>query len=325
MEETFNQYRLPTTVFRAGLILGEAGSSSQILLKLVKRLPIMVCPRWTQNLTTPVDLPTVLDAIVSVALEHERTNKIYDLAGCQPLTYMQMMRETARRMAKRRYFLSVPFFTPTLSSLWVSLITNTPKALVYPLVESLEHKMVARDSHLFLSDSSRQTYFDLLENASMKTHSGQSLFRFRARRKTVRSVQRLPLPPGQTAQWVKNSYVQWLPRFLSPMIKVTSQGSRLRFSFLNSNISLLELEQSEDRSTLDRQLLYIRGGLLVAKKNQGRLEFRVVLNRRFVLAAIHDYRPALPWFIYIFTQAKIHLLVMKAFSRYLRSRPQTEP
>jgi hypothetical protein len=65
VEETFRQYKLPTTVFRAGLILGEAGSSFQILLKLVKRLPVMVCPHWTQTLTTPVDLATVLTAFSS--------------------------------------------------------------------------------------------------------------------------------------------------------------------------------------------------------------------------------------------------------------------
>ena len=53
VEETFRQYRLPTTTFRAGLILGEGGSSFQILLKLVKRLPIMVCPRWTPNADHP--------------------------------------------------------------------------------------------------------------------------------------------------------------------------------------------------------------------------------------------------------------------------------
>ena len=43
VEETFAQHRLPTTVFRAGLILGEMGSSFQILLKLVKgRYKVMV-------------------------------------------------------------------------------------------------------------------------------------------------------------------------------------------------------------------------------------------------------------------------------------------
>jgi len=51
--------------------------------------------------------------------------------------------------------------------------------------------------------------------------------------------------------------------------------------------------------------------------NYGRLEFREVLDKKYVLVAIHDYVPTLPWFIYSFTQARIHLWVMKNFNRHL--------
>ena len=313
VEETFAQFKLPTTVFRAALILGEAGSSFQILLKLVKHLPIMICPHWTQTLTTPVDLMTVLSSITDAALRVEHIGRTYDLAGCQPLTYLKMMKETGKKMGVKRYFLAVPFFTPTLSRLWVSLITNTSKDLVYPLVESLQHPMVARHDHLFSTEPSNRSYADLLENASLKTHRGKSLFQFKIQRKTVRSVQRLPLPNGKDALWLKNEYIKWLPRFLSPLIRVRTVDTSLVFSLISARLTLLELKLNEERSDADRQLLYIRKGLFVAEDNRGRLEFRVVLNRRFVLAAIHDYRPALPWYIYRYTQAKLHLLVMKAF------------
>lgn len=318
VEDTFRGYDLPTTVFRAGLILGETGSSSQILLKLVKRLPIMICPAWTQTLTSPTDLETTLHALVAASLNETCLNKIYDIAGCQPLTYIQMMRETAVRLGKKRYFFPVPFFTPTLSRLWVSVITNTPRDLVYPLIESLEHPMVARKSHLFSSEWSQRTYAKLLEGASVKIYSKKTLFRFRPGGKTVRSVQRLPLPPGKNAQWIKDRYIRWLPQFLSPLINMKIEGSTFLFSLFGLRLKLLELNLSEERSDPDRQLFYIVRGLLVADENHGRLEFRVVLNRRFVLAAIHDYRPSLPWFVYKFTQAKFHLMVMHAFEREIR-------
>ena len=123
VEETFRQYQVPITVFRAGLILGGDGSSFQILLKLVKRLPIMVCPRWTQTLTTPVGLDSVLEALAASSLDARCFNQVYDLAGCEPIAYIEMMKQTAAAIGKRRYFLSIPFFTPTLSRFWVSLIT----------------------------------------------------------------------------------------------------------------------------------------------------------------------------------------------------------
>jgi hypothetical protein len=317
VEETFNQFELPMTVFRAGLILGPGGSSFQILLKLVKRLPVMLCPAWTQTLNTPVDLETVLNSLTEASLKSDCIGKTYDLAGCEPITYLQMMRETAKRIGVKRIFFTVPFFTPTLSRMWVCLITGTPKDLVYPLIESLEHEMVARKTHQFFDGADNKSYRDLLAGVSVKTYSSRSLFQFRAQAKTVRSVQRLPLPTGKDAEWIKNQYFYWLPRFLSPLLRVQIFESSLAFCFFGSKLVLIDLKLNTERSNSDRQLLYIIKGFFVHSANRGRLEFRVVLNRRFVLAAIHDYRPMLPWYIYVYTQAKVHLLVMNAFRRYL--------
>ncbi|MBN8542579.1 MAG: NAD-dependent epimerase/dehydratase family protein [Deltaproteobacteria bacterium] len=320
MENVFNQYKLPSTIFRAGLILGAGGSSFQILLKLVKRLPVMVCPRWTQTLTTPVDLETVLTSLTSAALNERHIGQTYDLAGCKPLTYVEMMKETARRMSLTRYFIPVPFFTPTLSRLWVRLITGTPKDLVYPLIESLEHTMVARPKNLFSDESKSRTYFELLQSAFFETRASQAFFHFRAQRKTVRSVQRLFLPEGRDARWVKDQYLTWLPGFLSPLIGVKTEGETHSIYLRFFIIKLLVLKISLERSSPDRQVLYISDGLMVSGGKRGRLEFRVVLNRQFVLAAIHDYKPSLPWLIYKYTQALVHLFVMRAFGKFLGSQ-----
>ncbi|MCB9612062.1 MAG: NAD-dependent epimerase/dehydratase family protein [Sandaracinus sp.] len=41
-----------------------------------------------------------------------------------------------------------------------------------------------------------------------------------------------------------------------------------------------------------------------------------------MLAAVHDFRPALPWFVYALTQANVHAWVMNRFGRHLaRVRP----
>jgi hypothetical protein len=180
--------------------------------------------------------------------------------------------------------------------------------------------MLARPSHLFSKEGLTRTYGELLKNASFKSLSGRSFLRFEARRKTVRSVQRLSLPEGKNAEWVKEQYLEWLPQFLAPLIVVKREGSSIVFSVFGSRLNVLEMRFSDERSDGDRQLLYVTKGLLVSKKNRGRLEFRVVLNRQFVLAAIHDFRPSLPWFLYKFTQAKLHLFVMNAFARHLEAR-----
>lgn len=331
VEETFNSAKLPLTVFRAGLIIGDKGSSFQILTKLVSRLPVMICPSWTQTLTTPIDLDSVIDALTASALKSTDIGHVFDLAGCHSLTYVEMMRETARWMGKKRIFVTVPFFTPTLSRLWVSLITGSPKSLVYPLVASLEHPMVARRDHLYLTNPNSleviegQTYFSLLQAVGRTSEvevTSVPLPRkaYRVKRRTVRSVQRLPLPKGRDAAWIKDEYERWLPRFLAPFVKVKVVGERVRLCVLSQKFVLLELQLNEQRSDRDRQLLYITGGQLASAGTTGRLEFRVVLNRESVLAAIHDFNPTLPWPLYRQTQARLHLWVMRSFAKHLTKK-----
>jgi hypothetical protein len=79
------------------------------------------------------------------------------------------------------------------------------------------------------------------------------------------------------------------------------------------------LRRVSERSGPDRELFRIEGGALVAASNEShaRLEFREVLDGSAVLAAIHDYRPRLPWWLYNATQAQAHLAVMRGFARHL--------
>jgi hypothetical protein len=134
----------------------------------------------------------------------------------------------------------------------------------------------------------------------------------------VRSIQRLILPSGKNAAWVADEYFRWLPSFFSTVIRVSLVNKTCTFYLMNPSLKLLILEKSEERSSSDRQLLYIVGGLLSAKQERGRLEFREVMNGRYVMAAIHEFRPSLPWFIYRYTQAIFHLIVMRSFGEHLK-------
>ena len=51
--------------------------------------------------------------------------------------------------------------------------------------------------------------------------------------------------------------------------------------------------------------------------HEGRLEFRRALNGECVIAAVHDFAPQLPWYVYNATQALGHLWVMNSFGRHL--------
>ncbi|HEU4536192.1 MAG TPA: hypothetical protein VFS00_18840, partial [Polyangiaceae bacterium] len=102
--------------------------------------------------------------------------------------------------------------------------------------------------------------------------------------------------------------------------RVSVDGARTcRFYLGPLREPLLVLRYAPDRSSPDRQLFYVDGGLLsgAAAGARPRLEFRAVLGGAYVLAAVHDFVPRLPWFLYKYTHALVHLWVMRAFSRHL--------
>lgn len=317
IEDCFRLRQIPTTVLRAGLILGSEGSSFQILTKLIRRLPVLICPAWTQTLTTPIDLELVLDVFCAEILHTDKQNITYDLSGCVPITYRKMMEETSRFLGLKRFFCSVPFFTPGLSKLWVTLITRASKGLVYPLVESLEHPMVARTEHLHPQCLPLKNYPEILHQGILKQPESRLRFRFRVRRKTVRSIQRMTLPKGHSVDQIVFEYFKWLPEFIPFGIGVFRTREGAQFYFLSKKLVLLRLAFRASDGPADRVMMYITGGLLVAKNNVGQFEFRSVLNGDSLLIAIHDFRPSLPWFVYRWTQALIHGYVMKKFAQHL--------
>ncbi|PRP91370.1 hypothetical protein ENSA5_55810 [Enhygromyxa salina] len=157
-------------------------------------------------------------------------------------------------------------------------------------------------------------------NTALATTRAQEPVRSSTRRSDfVRSVQRLVLPPGRDAAWVAREYMRWLPQALGPILRVETAGERSCIYAWPLAAPLLELTLAPARSSPDRQLLYVTGGSLadIEASARPRLEFRVVAGGETLLAAIHDFAPRLPWPIYILTQARAHLWVMRRFGRHL--------
>jgi len=313
VESALGAHGAPVTAVRAAMVVGPGGSSLDIVVKLVARLPVMVCPAWTLTPSEPIALDDVVAILVHCVGDPDTIGRICEVGGPDPLSYRDLMRATARALGKRRLFLPVPLMSPGLSRLWVTLVTGTPRALVAPLVESLRHPMVARDRWLQeRMGRPGMPFADALAEA----------LRDRPRRpaSTVRSVQRLPLPPGRDAAWVAREYTSWLPRFVRPLVQVERDGTLVRLRARGVARPLLELELEGARSNPERSLFAIRGGWLAAPAASGdlpRLEFRATPDGTHVLAAVQDYRPRLPWWLYRQTQARLHALVMWAFGRHL--------
>src|SRR5699024_7561201 len=146
VENILRYYGTPVTAIRAGLVVGPNGSSFPILTKLVQRLPAMILPSWTSSKTQPVALDDVFNSLSKVILYTVNKNRSIDIGGPDVMTYRSMMEETARILEKKRYMFNVPLFSLSLSKLWLRLIIQTPKEIVYSLVEHLTHEMIVQHS-----------------------------------------------------------------------------------------------------------------------------------------------------------------------------------
>jgi len=330
VEATLAGTEVPITALRAGLVVGPGGSSMGVLLKLVKRLPVMILPSWTASESAPIAIRDVVRAIDRCLGDPDTYGRHFELGGPETMTYREMMERTAKRLGIKRTMLPTPFFSPGLSSRWVSLITGAPMELVGPLIESLEHSVVPEAN--WLNDWLQETGpapFDeavdvsLDEEDRVRVNPRQALVRMDTERlreaKTVRSVQRLPLPEGRDAAWASETYMQWLPKFLWPLLLVVVEGQVVEFRVRLVGTVLLRLRRSAHDSGPGQVLMFITGGVLAHVDDAycGRLEFREALGRSAIIAAIHDFRPTLPWWIYNATQALVHLFVMRAFGWHL--------
>ena len=339
VEQTLGAHGVPVTALRAGLVIGPGGSSFEMLTRLVRRLPAMACPEWTQTRMRPIALDDVVALIRFCIGREECLDERFDIGSPDVLTYRELMGLTAELLDKDRPMMPVPLMTPGLSRLWVSAVTGAPKALVEPLVESLRHEMIGQDRRLHdlagvpglgarasieralavspvssAGPSAGDSAPSAGDSAPRAFHSAAG-----ARDRRVRSVQRLPLPAGRDAAWAAQEYIAWLPRFFRGALRASVDDHGVcRFHFGDTPLVLLELSHAPERSRPDRQLFYLTGGVLARRTPRGRFELREALGGEALLAAIHDFEPTLPWPIYTTTQAPFHAWVMAAFGRHLR-------
>lgn len=319
-ERTLGAAGVPVTALRAGIIVGAGGSSFTMIKKLVERLPALICPGWCNSPTQPVELHDALRMLDHCIGWEAAYDRHFDIGGPDPTTYAEMIRTVADLMGKKRIVKSVKYFSPGFSKFWVALFTDNSQELVSPLVESLQHQMIAQPNELLDAFPERTDF----RTAARRALRGKDKLPPLPERKpaeddeknTVRSVQRLPNPHGHTATYVARLYQRWLPIFFRTLINVDTDGDVSVFRV--GPVPLLQLQFIPDRSDDDRQLFYVNGGKLVRRKDHGWLEFRRVLDDKYIISAIHEFVPSLPWAVYVTTQARAHAWVMDRFGKYLK-------
>ncbi|HEX6399934.1 MAG TPA: NAD(P)H-binding protein [Actinomycetota bacterium] len=131
---------------RAGMVVGAGSASFRMLEDLVRRLPVMVTPRWVETRSQPIavdDVVTYLDEAREVTLDDHHT--IVEVGGADVLSYREMIRRLGAKRGRVPWILPVPVLTPSLSSLWCGLVTSVPPSIARPLIEGQRNETIVRD------------------------------------------------------------------------------------------------------------------------------------------------------------------------------------
>lgn len=323
VEKTLSSGPTALTALRASIIVGPGGSSFDMIKNLVKKLPVMICPKWTESETQPISLKDTL-TIIDACLGNEAVfNKPIEIGSPEIMSYKEMLMRTASVMGKKRWIFSVPLFSPGLSKLWVGYFGESPAQLVSPLVESLKHTMTVSKALAFKAKTIDYQSYEEAVTIALGTADEPELPSFKSMKReknTVRSIQRLPNTLGKSAYWAATRYKLWLPVLFKSIIIAKEDKDRIiSFYVFFIKSPMLQLSWIKDRSDKKRQLFYITGGWLVRRTNYGWLEFREVLGGKYIISAIHEFVPKIPWFFYVNTQARLHLWVMNRYGKYLNS------
>ena len=148
VEKLLGSGGVPVTTLRAGIIVGYGGISWEMTRQLVEHLPAMVTPRWVRTRTQPIAVADVIRYLVAVLELPEAAGRAFEIGGPDVLEYVEMMRRLARIEGRKTLVLPVPLLSPSLSSRWLSLVTDVDVATGRSLVDSMTNEVIVRDDSI---------------------------------------------------------------------------------------------------------------------------------------------------------------------------------
>lgn len=146
--EILQRGKVPVTILMAGIIIGSGSASFEIIRDLVEKLPIMITPKWLNNLTQPIAVRDVLTYLTQVLGNRDCLNQSFEIGGPDVMSYKQLLLRFAQIRGLKRKIYTVPVLTPRLSSYWLFFVTSTSFSLARFLVESLMNNVVCKENRI---------------------------------------------------------------------------------------------------------------------------------------------------------------------------------
>ncbi|HMI81727.1 MAG TPA: hypothetical protein VK480_08060, partial [Solirubrobacterales bacterium] len=143
---TLQRGEVPVAYLRAAAVIGAGSESFRTVFYLVRRLPAMVTPRWVATRTQPIAVADAVSYLAAAADLGVDADREIQVGGPDVTTYGGMIDELARVLGRRPPLrITVPLLTPSLSSLWIGLVTPVDAGVAKPLIEGLATETVVTD------------------------------------------------------------------------------------------------------------------------------------------------------------------------------------
>ena len=330
-EKILGYYDIPVSTLRAGLIIGSKGSSYPILKRMIERLPAMILPNWAHNMIAPVSIDDVIDKLAMLVERSPQENEAFDITGPKVMNYQELFERTAAILDKRLPTLNLPIIPIWLSRFWVRLISQVPKEMVYPLMDSLVHDMIPQPERIKPEISlGKMNYEESVRKALKEEQNEQQIITTKQSKpkskqdkknevKDVRAITRFKIPESYSMRDVTREYAEFINDITLHLIDGTINEHEFNIQLPLIKKCILKMTRHNHDSTSEMIVYKIVGGDLAMAKDGGnaRFEFRRILDTNEGIVALHEYEPTLPWGVYKFTQANAHKFVMDVFKHHM--------
>lgn len=145
VEEIFDDGEPDLVSVRATMIVGAKSDSFRTLAQIVRRLPALVLPTWRDTRLQPV---AIADVVAALWRAHEVPPGRYDIAGPDERTLEQIIGIIGEFVGGERPSVDVPFSSSKLESLVSSLVADSDREVLEPLMAGLHEDLVVRDNAL---------------------------------------------------------------------------------------------------------------------------------------------------------------------------------
>lgn len=130
---------------RASMIVGSGSASFRTLAQIVERAPALPLPEWRDRRTQPVAVDDVVECLVRA---RDAEPGVYEIAGCDTLSFAEMTETLADLLGKEHRALNLPVRRLPFEGAAASLVTDSDRELVAPLMEGLHDDLLVDENAL---------------------------------------------------------------------------------------------------------------------------------------------------------------------------------